>query len=444
MANNDAHVSPMSLVAPARWGRVLASVIAIALVVVAVALYVTPWQQSAPGQGRLIAFAPEERQQNIEAPIEGRILRWYVTEGAVVRAGEPLVELSDNDPDVVQRLRSERDAVAARLDAARARAIAMESRVDALESSRVSALMAADARVMMASQRVAAADQSLAAAEAVLTAAVLNAGRQSGLREKGLTSQRQLELTELESTRAKTEVERARATFIAAKSELSALESDKRKVANDATASINDALAARQSAEAEVANASAELSRIEVRLARQSAQVVVAPRDGVLFRVIANGHLGEVVKAGDLLATLIPDAKDRAVEIWVSGNDLPLIQPDSKARIQFEGWPALQFSGWPSIAVGTFPARVLLVDAADDGSGKFRVLLAPPESGAWPAPIYLRQGARAQGWILLGRVRLGYELWRQFNSFPPSLPNEPPVAPAKSSPIAARVKGGAQ
>jgi hypothetical protein len=32
---------------------------------------------------------------------------------------------------------------------------------------------------------------------------------------------------------------------------------------------------------------------------------------------------------------------------------------------------------------------------------------------------------RALGWIQLGTVRLGYELWRQFNGFPPSLPREP-------------------
>lgn len=444
MSTHDRKLSPMEFVRPAKWSRVLGAVIAVAMAVVALALYVTPWQQSAPGAGRVIAFAPDERQQNLEAPIEGRVLRWYVTEGAVVKAGEPIVELSDNDPDVVQRLRSERDAVAARLDAARMRAIAMESRVDALENSRVSGLMAADARVTMASQRVAGAEQGLAAADAALNTAALNVERQTGLRDKGLTSQRQMELTELESLRATTELERARATLVAAKSELSALESDKRKLGNDATAAISDALGARQSAEAEVANSSAELSRIEVRLARQSAQVIVAPKDGVLFRVIANGHLGEVVKAGDLLATLVPDTKDRAVEIWVSGNDLPLIRKDNEARIQFEGWPALQFSGWPSIAVGTFPARVLLVDAADDGSGKFRVLLAPPEGGAWPEPTYLRQGARAQGWILLGEVRLGYELWRQFNSFPPSLPSEPKSTPAPASDaIAKKVKGGA-
>lgn len=45
--------------------------------------------------------------------------------------------------------------------------------------------------------------------------------------------------------------------------------------------------------------------------------------------------------------------------------------------------------------------------------------------GTHCAPSYLRQGVRALGWIQLGRVRLGYELWRLFNGFPPALPSEP-------------------
>jgi HlyD family secretion protein len=179
-----------------------------------------------------------------------------------------------------------------------------------------------------------------------------------------------------------------------------------------------------------VANANAELARIEVRLARQAAQSVVAPRSGLVLRIVANGHTGEIVKAGDLLATLVPDTSERAVEMWVSGNDLPLVRVGGAARVQFEGWPAVQFSGWPAIAVGTFAGRVSLIDAADDGAGKFRVLIVPPPDAPWPEPIYLRQGVRALGWIQLGQVRLGYELWRQFNGFPPSLPSDPAAAKA--------------
>ena len=53
------------------------------------------------------------------------------------------------------------------------------------------------------------------------------------------------------------------------------------------------------------------------------------------------------------------------------------------------------------------------------------VLVVPDGDARWPSAAYLRQGVRAQGWVQLGRVRLGYELWRQFNGFPPSLPKEP-------------------
>lgn len=421
----------MDMVAPARASRVVARLAIYALLLAAIVLWFTPWQQAAHGEGRVIAYAPDERRQNLEAPIEGRVLRWYVREGSVVKKGDPIVELSDNDPDIMHRLRTERDAISARLDAAKARARSLESRIDSLEDSRTSAIAAAESRIRMATQRVTAAEQALSFANASLTTARLNIDRQRSLTEQGLTSKRNLELTELEETRAKTEVERAKVTLEAAKSEEIALTSDRQKVGNDGNAAINDARGSQSAAEAEVASSSAELARIEVRLARQSAQSVVAPRDGTVFRIVANGQTGQILKAGDVLAVLVPETSDRAVEMWISGNDLPLVHEGARARIQFEGWPALQFSGWPSVAVGTFGGRISLVDATDNGAGQFRVLIVPEEGQSWPSTIYLRQGVRTRGWVQLGRVRLGYELWRQFNGFPPSLPKEPELSKDK-------------
>ena len=415
----------MDLVLPSRVGRVLARLLAGALLLVAVVLYFTPWQQSAPGAGRVVAYAPEERRQNLEAPIEGRVLRWYVREGSLVKRGDPIVDLSDNDPDILARLRSERDAVAARREAALARASSMEERIGSVDDSRQSGIAAAESRIKMAAQRIEAATQALTLAEATLAIATANVERQQPLTQQGLTSKRQLELTQLEETRARTDVQRAKVALAAARTEEVAIASDRKKIGNDGAASMNDARASRSAAQAEVASASAELARIEGRLARQSAQSVIAPRDGTVLRIVANGHAGEVVKPGDVLAVLVPDTTERAVEIWVSGNDMPLVQPGAQARVQFEGWPALQFSGWPSVAVGTFAGRVAFVDSSDNGAGLFRVVVVPDEGTVWPAPAYLRQGVRTQGWVQLGRVRLGYELWRQFNGFPPSLPKEP-------------------
>ena len=127
-----------------------------------------------------------------------------------------------------------------------------------------------------------------------------------------------------------------------------------------------------------------------------------------------------MVKPGDPLLTLVPDTADRAAELWVDGNDAPLVTPGRHVRLQFEGWPAVQFGGWPSVAVGSFGGTVARVDATDDGKGNFRILVVPDKDDEpWPSGRFLRQGVQAHGWVLLDRVSLGFEVWRQLNGFPP-------------------------
>ena len=44
----------------------------------------------------------------------------------------------------------------------------------------------------------------------------------------------------------------------------------------------------------------------------------------------------------------------------------------------------------------------------------------------WPSQRFLRQGARANGWVLLRKVPLGFEIWRRINGFPPVLDEQGP------------------
>jgi membrane fusion protein, adhesin transport system len=419
------HIGPadmvaMRLVRSPRPAQLLAKLLGGLFVVLVATMIFTPWVQTVLGTGRVVAYAPLDRQQSIEAPIEGRIVQWYVREGSRVKAGDPVAEIRDNDPLMMTRLEEERDAIAARLEAAKSRAVSIDQRIGSLSASRTSALAAAESRVKMAVQRVSAAGRAVAAAEAAERTTQANIDRQRDLEAKGLASRRAFELAELDHARAVTDLDRAHASLRGAESEELAIRSDLLKVGNDGTAVIDDARASLAAARAEIASATAEVARIEVRLARQAAQAVTAPRDGVILRLIANQGT-ELVKPGDSLAILVPDAEERAVELWIDGNDVPLVSEGSKVRLQFEGWPAVQFSGWPSVAVGTFGGQVALVDATDDGRGKFRVLIVPDPAEPWPTSRYLRQGGRANGWILLNQVRLGWELWRQFNGFPPSL-----------------------
>jgi hypothetical protein len=95
----------------------------------------------------------------------------------------------------------------------------------------------------------------------------------------------------------------------------------------------------------------------------------------------------------------------------------------------------VQFAGWPSVAVGTFGGEVATIDSTDDGTGKFRILVVPPSDGEWPADRYLRQGVRANGWVMLNRVSLGYELWRQLNGFPLTVAPKEPAAGKDNSKV---------
>ena len=166
----------------------------------------------------------------------------------------------------------------------------------------------------------------------------------------------------------------------------------------------------------------------------------------MVFRV--NVTEGSFVKTSVPMCVIIPKSKQLVVEMWVDGNDMPLIRErqvdengqllhsGSPVRLQFEGWPAIQFVGWPSVAVGTFGGEVVFVDATDNGQGLFRVLVAPDpdvipgKEGMmidWPESPIMRQGVQAQGWVLLERVPLWYEVWRQLNGFPPALHEESSV-----------------
>lgn len=402
-----------------RWVQRPAGLVVTLLLVSALAMVVLPWQQTAQGEGRVVAESPLERSQRVEAPVDGRLLRWHVTEGTYVQVGDRIAELADNDPEILSRLAGERDAVRARLDAARARLVAVRNRAVALEESRDAALTAASQRVAMAKDRVTAARKGVDGAQATRKVAAVNSERQTQLGQQGLASDRTKELAELEALRTRADLERTQALTDLARSDVRAIEADRLKIQADTDAALQDAQAAAALAEVEIANAQAELYRIETRLARQDSMVVRAPQAGTVLRLLA-AQGGEMVKQGDALAVLVPGAQRRAVEIWVDGRDVPLISAGTAVRLQFEGWPALQFTGWPELAMGTFGGTVALVDAVDDGHGRFRAVVVPDGVSSWPAASLLRQGVRAHGWFTLGEVRLGYELWRQFNGFPPA------------------------
>lgn len=411
------------LVPPPLKSRRVAQVLVFCFLAAMIFVLVSPWQQSVPGTGRVIAYAPLERQQTLEAPIKGRIVEWWVQEGTHVKAGDPIAQVGDNDPEYLQRLQNERDALQRQLDAYQEQVDALSQRIDSTQEGRDSKVASAQAKARSAENKVRKARQKLLANEAKLETNLQNLERHKLLFEDGLVSQRKLELARLYEAEARTNRDAARHEVEVERDLLESARADLAEARAEGDAKVDKARSELSKAESELAAGQAKLNKINTSIARQQSQLITAPRDGTILRLLANQNT-EQVKEGDPIAILVPDADQRAVELWVDGNDAALLSQGRKVRLQFEGWPAVQFTGWPSVATGTFGGQVVLVDAASNNNGDFRVLVRPdPDDHPWPDAHYLRQGVRANGWVMLDTVTVAFEIWRQLNGFPPVVPH---------------------
>lgn len=428
----------MRMVKTPRLGCLLAVLLAGLLALAVVILVYTPWQQSVKGAGQVTMFHPMSRPQPVEAPIPARVVSWKVLEGQTVRAGQLLLELEDVDskfldPAQAGLMREQRQALLRRRQAALGREAALARQLSAMLRSQEASLPIASVRNQQSDDRLLAARQALKAATQASETARLNLQRLEDLHARGLRSTRDLELAQLEGVRAATEVERAQVAVEVAEKDIRAATLDVSKVLADTSAAMAGVEANLNSVRESIASIDSDLRKLEIELGnlevRNKQQRVVAPSDGRVVRLLKVGK-GETVKPGDVLATIVPAVDDQAVELFVSQDDAPLVAPERPVRLMFAGFPALQFSGWPSASVGTFAGRVAVVDAVDDGSGRYRLLVRPDEvaiaSGReepWPKGEILRPGSAASGWVMLDTVPLYFELWRRWNAFPPNFPS---------------------
>jgi multidrug efflux pump subunit AcrA (membrane-fusion protein) len=81
-------------------------------------LIYAPWVQTATGRGAVNTLNPNERKQDINALVPGRIEEWYVRDGSAVKKGDPIVRIADIDPQLIERLQAEREQIALQLQAA--------------------------------------------------------------------------------------------------------------------------------------------------------------------------------------------------------------------------------------------------------------------------------------------------------------------------------------
>jgi len=417
----------LRLAKSSRWAHSMAKWLGLLLLVIVCFIAFAPWQQFVRGSGRVVAYAPLQRRQIVQSPISGRVANWAadIREGLRVEQGQMIVEIQDLDPNLLSRLQEQVAATDRELESLKQVSDAYESQVEAFHVVRVQTVAAAEEYIKMAQQKLKAEEQNLEAVKAALLQVEADYERQQRLAKEGLASTFKQQVAERKKQEALAKVEQAKAYIASAQNGVDAKNNERSAKEREAEAKINSATAQLRKAQGDVAKTEKALVALNVKLTQQRSQVVVAPWDGFIFK-LETFQQGAIVKQGDPLFTLVPDTTDRAVEIWLKGNDASWVATGRHVRLQFEGWPGIQLAGWPSIAVNTFGGQVAVVDSTDDGQGQFRILIRPdPNSNPWPSDRFLRQGVRTNGLVMLERVPLWFELWRQLNGFPPVVETQP-------------------
>jgi multidrug efflux pump subunit AcrA (membrane-fusion protein) len=131
---HDHHFRTLSTVKTPRVMRTTGWFIIFTIVMTALFLYFAPWVQTAPGTGRVIALDPNDRLQDINALVSGRIQEFYVRDGSRVKQGDPIVRIVDIDPQLIERLESEKVQVRAKLNSAETAAATAEIDLERTQS----------------------------------------------------------------------------------------------------------------------------------------------------------------------------------------------------------------------------------------------------------------------------------------------------------------------
>ncbi|MCE2495068.1 MAG: HlyD family efflux transporter periplasmic adaptor subunit [Flavobacteriales bacterium] len=380
-----------------------------------------PWTQNVRGTGRVTSLYPQQRIQTLQSTIDGRFEKWYVTEGDTVRKGDTLVHISEIkdayfDPELLTRTQEQLTAKEQSAEAYKEKILAQEEQIDQLIRSR-------DLKLKQLRLKVQSDSLKADAANIAANLAKIQYSRADTLFEQGLVSRFEREKRWQKLQEMNSYALAANNDYANQQTELATTRAEYGEKIAKTRSELFSAQSGLQEVESQIAKLRNQLENYRIR---RSFYFVRAPQDAFVTKALKTG-IGENIKEGTPIVELMPLDYQLAVEMYIRPVDLPLIRPGQKARVEFDGWPAIVFSGWPNTSFGTFAAEVFAVDNSLSANGRYRILLrADSSEEPWPAP--LRFGAGANSILLLNDVPVWYEIWRQLNGFPPEYyKNETPL-----------------
>ncbi len=386
-----------------------------------------PWTQNISGSGSVTTLKPDQRPQTIQSAIAGRIEKWFVQEGDFVKKGDTILFISEIkedyfDPNLVQNTKSQVEAKKLAVQSYGGKVTSLAAQINAIENEKRLKLQQAQNKIRQSLLKVKSDSMDLEPVKTQIKIAQTQFNRSVTLNKEGLkpltdVEEKRLKLQDVEAKiiTQENKLLASKNELINAQVEINRLNAEYAEKASKARGDQYTALSSQYDTEAQVNKLQNQYVNYQIR---NGMYYIKAPQDGYVNRAIQSG-IGETIKEGTQIVSIMPAKYDIAVETFVSPTDLPLVHKGEKVRVWFDGWPTVVFSGWPNMSYGTFGGRIVAVENFISPNGKFRVLIAPDkDEEPWPKQVSI--GSGAQTLALLDNVPIWFEIWRKLNGFPPN------------------------
>ncbi len=415
----------MQTIANKKHYKILNKII-VGISILAFALLFLPWTQNVSGSGSVTTLKPNQRPQSIQSVISGRIEKWYVQEGDFVKKGDTILFISEikedyMDPNLVENTQNQVDAKKQSVQSYESKVKSLNSQLQALEAEKRLKLEQGQNKIKQSYLKIKSDSIDLVAANTQLKIATTQFNRALQLNKEGLKPLTDLEEKKLKLQEVEAKIINQENKLLSSKNELINSKIEINRITAEYSEKVSKSQSDQFTALSSQYDAKVQVNKLENQYAnysiRNNMYYIRAAQNGYINRALQSG-IGETIKEGTAIATIMPSNYDIAVETYVNPIDLPLIRRGEKVRVWFDGWPTIVFSGWPEVSYGTYGGEVVAVENFISANGKYRVLIAPDKTEvAWPKQLSI--GSGAQTVALLQTVPIWFEIWRTLNGFPP-------------------------
>ncbi len=391
-----------------------------------VIILLLPWTQNIKVQGTVSALYQEQRPQQLNSPIPGKISKWYVKNGDYVNKGDTILQLTEVkedylDPRLVERTQQQVAAKKGVRDYYEAKVGTTDNQLQALAAARDLKLNQLKVKVSQLNNKLAGEEAELAAAINELKLSEDQYKRQQKMYEDGLVSLTQFQQRSIAYQNAQAKKTAVENKLAQTRQEIVTVQIEQNATVQDYMEKLSKTEGERFQSMGQIESSTGEIAKLENQVAnyeaRQGLYYVLASQAGQITQLNKAG-IGEILKETESIGTIVPKQVQYAVEVYIKPMDLPLVKPGQKVMCVFDGFPAIVFSGWPNSSYGIFSGKVIAVESNINANGLFKALVVEDSTAKrWPPQI--RIGGGVQGIAILNDVPVWYELWRNINGFPP-------------------------